>query len=967
MEMRMNRVRFRLISHYWLLLGLLMPIAGCGGGGMSLIAISPNTAQVLDSGQSLTITASVVNDSSGQGAAFAVTGGGTLSAPTRTPVGDSEFIAVTYTAPAVTAATQVTITATSVNTPSQTATVQIIVNPAIAITTASLPAGMLGSAYSATLAATGGSAPLSWSVTSGSLPAGLTLNAATGTISGTPIAYGAFPITVSVTDAAAVPPISQNYTLTIAPKPPTVSTAVLPNAVAGATYSQQLQFAGGGAGTPVWTVASGALPSGLSLGSSGLISGTPTSASAGATYTFTVTVTIGAQTSPPAQLSITVPALPVITTTSLPNGNVNVPYSRQLTYSGGAGGAVSWAITAGSLPASSGLTLSPAGLISGTPALATTYSFSVAVTVGSQTSAPQPFTLVVNNIIVTSAANANGEIGLPFAFNLTASGGTPPYTWSLAAGSASLPAGLILNTATGAITGTPSSASGSPFGGIIVQASDQVAGTATQTMTFTISAARSNVNNSELSGQYAFQLSGFDNKGNPLALAGEFTADGNGNITGGTVDTNGTGMSIPVLNANLSPTTYSVGADNRGKLTLTSAAGTSTYVLSLNSITSGVAGGGYITEFDASGQGLTGVFALQAPAAFSTSSIVNGFAFGADGFAANSSASQQTHRGMIGELQFSGGGGITSAELLSTARGSTTPVVPTSGPINIGTNGRGTLTLVYPNGGGSFDFVLYVVSAGRFFLMSSDPASGASGKDLLYGQALQQTTTSGNFNAASLSGVSVVRTERLSLNSAGAPIPDAQVGLYTFSGGKISLASDENAAGIATGNALSGNYTVSSNGRVSLNLSSGFGGCTDCVSVQTFFYLVGLNQGFVLDFSGPVNSGYFEPQTATGFTASSLSGSYGSGTLDPLSQTSALDTAMFNSTGAGSLSGTEDQNLDGTLSPDTGIAASYTVGSSGRFAISSPSGASVLYIISPTKALMLNLSSGSPIVQELLH
>jgi hypothetical protein len=934
---------------------------------MSLIAILPNTAQTLDSGQSLTITVSVVNDSSNKGAYFTITGGGTVSAPTITPAGDSNFVSVTYTAPTVTTVTAVTVTATSGNTPTQTATVQITVNPALAIATTSLPGGTKGTPYSATLAATGGTAPLTWSIPPGSLPAGLFLNTATGVISGTPSVFGTFPITVTVTDATAAPPFSQSYSVVIVPTPPTVSTSALPNAIVGVAYSQPLLFAGGGNGTVAWALASGSLPAGLTLSAGGLISGTATSASAGATFAFTVTVTVGTQTSVPAPLSIVVPALPAVTTTSLPSGNATIPYSQQLTYSGGAGGAVSWAIAAGSLPASSGLTLSPSGLISGTPTLATTYSFSVAVTVGTQTSAPQALTLLINNLIVTSGASASGEVGLPFSFNLTARGGTSPYTWSLASGSASLPAGLGLNASTGAITGSPTTASGSPFGGIIVKATDTVGNTATQSMTFTIAAARSNVNNSELSGQYAFLLSGFDSRGNRLAMAGKLTADGNGNITGGSVDTNGTGLSVPISNAALSATTYAVGSDNRGKLTLTTSSGSSTYVIALNSISSGVAGGGYITEFDSSGQSLAGVFALQTPAAFNTPSIANGFAFGADGFAANSTAAQLTHRGIIGEIQFTGAGGISGAEYLSSGTGATTPVVPNSGPISVGANGRGTLSLLLP-GGGSLNFVVYVVSAGKLFLLTSDPASGATGKDLLYGQALQQTITSGTFTAASLSGISVVRTQRLAVGNTGLPFADVQVGLYTFGSGKVTLASDENAGGIATSNSLAGSYTVASNGRVALSLSAGLGGCTDCVSNQTYAYLVGSNQGFVLDFSSPVNSGYFEPQTATGFTAASFSGTYGSGTLDPLSQSGVLDTAEFSSTGSGTLTGTQDQNASGTLSPDVALTGSYTVSSAGRVAVTPAAGGPyAAYIVSPTKALLINLSSSNPAIQELLH
>lgn len=129
--------------------------------------------------------------------------------------------------------------------------------------------------------------------------------------------------------------------------------------------------------------------------------------------------------------------------------------------------------------------------------------------------------------------------------------------------------------------------------------------------------------------------------------------------------------------------------------------------------------------------------------------------------------------------------------------------MPNSGPVSIGSTGRGTLSLLLP-GGGSLNFVVYVVSSGKLFLLTSDPASGGTGKDLLYGQALQQTTTSGSFATASLSGISVVHTERLAVSSSGAPYPDAQVGLYTFTSGKLTLASDENAGGTITGDALAG-------------------------------------------------------------------------------------------------------------------------------------------------------------------
>jgi large repetitive protein len=82
----------------------------------------------------------------------------------------------------------------------------IVVKPApLVITTTSLPAAAGGQPYSATLAATGGTTPYTWSLSSGSLPPGLTLNPSTGVISGTPDVAGTYTFTVAVTDAETRP------------------------------------------------------------------------------------------------------------------------------------------------------------------------------------------------------------------------------------------------------------------------------------------------------------------------------------------------------------------------------------------------------------------------------------------------------------------------------------------------------------------------------------------------------------------------------------------------------------------------------------------------------------------------------------------------------------------------------------------------------------------------------------------
>jgi large repetitive protein len=139
-----------------------------------------------------------------------------------------------------------------------------------------------------------------------------------------------------------------------------------------------------------------------------------------------------------------------ITTTSLPDGGVGAPYSQTLHASGGTG-SYTWARITGLLPA--GLSLNAAtGVISGTPTTAATFSFVLQVKdgVSSVTKGlsikiyPRLSTLTINTTTLPA-----GDVGTAYSQPLSASGGSPPYTWSITV--PSLPAGLSLNSATGVI------------------------------------------------------------------------------------------------------------------------------------------------------------------------------------------------------------------------------------------------------------------------------------------------------------------------------------------------------------------------------------------------------------------------------------------------------------------------------------------------------------------------------------
>ena len=158
---------------------------------------------------------------------------------------------------------------------------------AVTIAPTTLPGGMVGLLYTTTVTASGGLAPYTFSVSAGTLPAGLVLAASTGVISGTPTTAGSGAFTIHVADAE-TPSVgaSQAYTVTIIPTL-AIATSTLPAANIGVSYTTSI-VATGGVSPYSFAVTTGALPTGLVLSSTGVVSGTP---SAAGSFTFTITVT----------------------------------------------------------------------------------------------------------------------------------------------------------------------------------------------------------------------------------------------------------------------------------------------------------------------------------------------------------------------------------------------------------------------------------------------------------------------------------------------------------------------------------------------------------------------------------------------------------------------------------------------------------------------------------------------------
>ena len=323
---------------------------------------------------------------------------------------------------------------------SSTLALQIVIAcPTISIGPVPLPAGTQYAAYSQTLSAGGGTTPYTWSLNSGVLPAGLTLSSS-GVLSGTPNGLGSYTFVVKATDAYNCT-ATQSYTFTVNYPPIFITPTTLSSATRLSAYMQQLTATGGTA-PYTFSKLTGNLPTGLSISSSGLVSGI-TTATPG-TYSFTVQA-LDLNSAPgtqPYTITVLCPTL-TISPTTLTNGLVGTSYIASLNVSGGTA-PYTWTLISGSLPP--GLSMNSTGLISGTPTQATTSAFTVQATDSYNCSVTQVYTLSVNcpAVSMTPTTLSNAYYGISYSQQLASSGGTGPYTYAIIAGSP--PAGITLSS-----------------------------------------------------------------------------------------------------------------------------------------------------------------------------------------------------------------------------------------------------------------------------------------------------------------------------------------------------------------------------------------------------------------------------------------------------------------------------------------------------------------------------------------
>jgi hypothetical protein len=539
-------------------------------------------------------------------------------------------------------------------------------------------------------------------------------------------------------------------------------------------------------------------------------------------------------------------------------------------------------------------------------------------------------------------------------------------TWTV------LPASGTLCTGAGCGTASPTStASGSsttyeappaaPSGGtIIVTATSVTDPTKSASATVTVTAG---VNNASLSGDYAFSFTGTSASGSfTFAGVGRFTADGAGNVTNGEVDINASQSAGPNVTQEAFTGTYAIGADNRGVMTWDIPGTLSsspkqrfakiTFALMAN-------GNAVLSAFDPVGgktELASGTMEKADTTAYNTARITGDYAFGVSGL-----DHSNNRVAFAGRLTANGGGNFSNATADINSSGTINSAMFTMATYSLSDSltGRGAIRLTALVGAmpRTFNFVFYIVNAGKLFVMDSDPYTISA--PLLSGSLLHQQVPAGGFSNASLNGGMVIYLTGRSVCAGTAPAPHLLAGLLNAASGTFTLNYDQNCGGSSSFGSETGSYAAASNGRLCLTVGT----------ADTVIYLVDSNEAFVLGTDGSVLFGFGEPQAAGPFTNSSVKGTYAGftrsiSTFDSFSGEFTADGAS-----PGNITGAEDViNPNG---PNSGAAfnATYSVSASptngrGTMTLTSPNGGgAALYVISTSKFVVIPLTDPNPAIQ----
>jgi hypothetical protein len=453
----------------------------------------------------------------------------------------------------------------------------------------------------------------------------------------------------------------------------------------------------------------------------------------------------------------------------------------------------------------------------------------------------------------------------------------------------------------------------------------------------------------KLTGPYAFLFNGGDS-GGAVVIAGSFTADGSGNITGGLEDISRvSGVSTSVSFTG----TYTVVAGaNIGSMTLTSTnpAVTSTFVFALGGFATGVATKGrFQGTFAIAGADGVGQLEKQDPAGFSAAAVSGPYVLGFEGV--NDTGGRFV---VVGRFDANGVGALTNGQVDANSAGTPINKASMTGAYTVAASGRGTAALSGVINPVNVSF--YVVSRKKLFAMQTD-ARSATLKGVLSGTIKEQS--GGPFLVSSLSGNAVVALQGVSGTGT-----SVLVGQATANGaGSLSGVTDQNDAGVIVLNqTFSGTYAVDADG-----LGRGTLTITGDPKVKTI-YFEKPNKVFIMDTNTGAQFGVAEAQAAGPFSNASVSGNYFFGDLpSPVSTVSSASggCGVLTANGAGSTSGGGCLNF--------GLSSTYSVAANGRAAQTIDingfgSVPSIFYLISPSNLVAIDvgpgLSSGVTVIEK---
>jgi hypothetical protein len=454
--------------------------------------------------------------------------------------------------------------------------------------------------------------------------------------------------------------------------------------------------------------------------------------------------------------------------------------------------------------------------------------------------------------------------------------------------------------------------------------------------------------NSSLSGQYAYQINGYDiNGGAFFREAGVFTADGKGGVTVGEDDF----AEGAAVTANATSGSYSVSADGTGILTInfnTTGSGISFAMTVVSSSKVYLSVNAVANSAPVNGSGFA---ALQSPSALST------VPSGTFVFTQHTISTSQGSSSSVGRFTVSGGA-VSGNEDVNRA-GALNSLTITGGLFNTpDSSGRGTGNFVDSLGVTS-GFMYYVVDTSHLlFLANPAASSGTSATGIGLGQAVGQ---SGTFTTGTFSGGYAFSSRADDSFSADGI---STVGSFTAGGdGTISaglLDSDQDGTP-ASSVSFTGAYTIASNGRavVTINPTGGTG-------YQQTFWMASPTQAFFLTNDSTLQEdGVATAQQVSSLSTATLNGQFGL-VMGGYNAAGAFDrVGTLHWDGRGNLSLNEFANSAGSSQTPGLLSGTYTVatGANGRVtgSVNSVSNNFVFYMISNTDAYVLQNDSSTEI------